>query len=329
MKILFLLTTCVLIVPVQAQYGGGTGELNNPYLIFTAEQMNAIGTEPNDWDKHFKLMADIDLNDYTGTDFNIIGTTYGRAFAGIFDGNGHKISNFTYVSTEERPVGLFGRVGYGGKIKDLGLSDPNIVAESSTGVGALVGWLAGGSLSSCYVQDGKVMGYDSVGGLVGDNGGTVNNCCSTANVSGNNRVGGLVGANWMSSFYGVGIISNCYAAGNVMGSTDIGGLIGFNISIIRNSFWDFETSSLNKMCGSQDFPGEGCNNANGKTTAEMQMENTFTDAGWDFVEIWGIGENQTYPYLRLYPAGDLNHDGRVDFLDLFELAAHWLEDNSL
>jgi len=39
-----------------------------------------------------------------------------------------------------------------------------------------------------------------------------------------------------------------------------------------------------------------CNNANGKTTAEMQMESTFTDAGWDFIgesvngteDIWWI-----------------------------------------
>ncbi|MHC4555804.1 MAG: hypothetical protein ACYTFW_04060 [Planctomycetota bacterium] len=323
MKALFLtLTIYVLIVPVQAQYGGGTGEPNYPYLIFTAEQMNTIGAEPNDWDKHFKLMADIDLSEYTGTDFNIIGMNYGRAFDGVFDGNGHKISNFTYVSTEERLVGLFGRVGYGGKVKDLGLRDPNIVAELSTGVSALVGWLAGGSLSSCYVQGGKVMGYDSVGGLVGDNGGTVNNCYSTANVSGNNRVGGLVGANWMSSLYGIGIISNCYTACNAMGTTDVGGLVGFNISIIRNSFWDIEMSGLNKMCGSQGFSDEGCNNDNGKTTAEMKQQATFTD--WDFVEVWGIGENQTYPYLRLYPAGDLNHDGRVDFLDLAELANSWL-----
>ena len=45
----------------QRKYGGGTGEPNDPYLIYTPEQMNAIGAEPNDWSKHFKLMADIDL----------------------------------------------------------------------------------------------------------------------------------------------------------------------------------------------------------------------------------------------------------------------------
>ena len=30
----------------------------------------------------------------------------------------------------------------------------------------------------------------------------------------------------------------------------------------------------------------------------MQTQSTFTDCGWDFVEIWGIVENHTYPFLR-------------------------------
>ena len=51
--------------PAQAQYGGGTGMADDPFLIYTAEQMNAIGANPNDWDKHFKLVADIDLSAYT------------------------------------------------------------------------------------------------------------------------------------------------------------------------------------------------------------------------------------------------------------------------
>jgi phage recombination protein Bet len=58
--------------------------------------------------------------------------------------------------------------------------------------------------------------------------------------------------------------------------------------------------------------------------AEMMEEATFT--GWDFVEVWGIGENQTYPYLRKYVAGDLNHDGIVDWRDFAIFALHWLEE---
>ena len=65
---------CSLSFPASAQYGGGTGEPNAPYLIYTAEQMNTIGLHADDGDKHFKLMADIDLSTYKGgTAFNIIG----------------------------------------------------------------------------------------------------------------------------------------------------------------------------------------------------------------------------------------------------------------
>jgi len=93
-------------LPTQAQYGGGSGTADDPYLIFDANQMNAIGADSNDWDKHFKLMADIDLSSFTGTSFDITGTE-STPFTGVFDGNGHTISNFTYTSTGRRNIGLF------------------------------------------------------------------------------------------------------------------------------------------------------------------------------------------------------------------------------
>ena len=84
---------CLCPGSVRAQYAGGSGVSDDPYLIATAEQMNSIGLDPNDWDKHFKLMADIDLSAYRERRFNTIGT--GEVpFIGVFDGNGHGISNF-------------------------------------------------------------------------------------------------------------------------------------------------------------------------------------------------------------------------------------------
>ena len=47
-------------------YGGGSGTAEDPYQIWTAEQMQAMGSETNDWDKHFILMDDIDLAQYDG-----------------------------------------------------------------------------------------------------------------------------------------------------------------------------------------------------------------------------------------------------------------------
>jgi hypothetical protein len=132
-KLAFFLVFTIGLFPLaaQAKYGGGSGEPNDPYLIYTAEQMNTIGTEPNDWNKHFKLMADIDLAQYTGQEFNLIGSLE-QPFHGVFDGNGHEIANFSYSCPGMTFVGLFRYVdGNNTCIRDLGLKDPNIVLGSS------------------------------------------------------------------------------------------------------------------------------------------------------------------------------------------------------
>jgi hypothetical protein len=73
-------------------YSGGTGEPDDPYRIATANDLNDIGNHVEDFNKHFVMVNDIDLAEYTGTQFNIIGPF----FCGVVDGNGHAISNFTY-----------------------------------------------------------------------------------------------------------------------------------------------------------------------------------------------------------------------------------------
>jgi len=283
---------------IHAKYGGGTGDPNDPYLIYTAEQMNAIGANPDDWNKHFKLMADIDLSAYTGTDFNIIGyyvdwVDY-KQFSGVFDGNGHTISNFSYTSTDIDGVGLFGYVE-GGTIKYLGLIDPNVDAGTGGHVGSLVGDMYRGTINNCYTEGANVAGHERVGGLVGQNSDNVTNCYSNGTVSGNDTVGGLVGFNGRT-----GSVSSSYSSGSVSSSgSSVGGLVGSNTDpwgegVVSDSFWDMETSG-------QTISGGGT----GKTTAEMQIAVTFLDAGWDFVDetengtddIWWILEGQDYPRL--------------------------------
>ena len=218
-----MIAVCLVSFDAQAQYGGGAGGAGDPYLICTAEQMNEIGLHREDWDKHFKLMADIDLNSYAGTEFNIIGYQVDgdvKPFTGVFDGNGKTISNFSYTSTAADSVGLFAYV-YGeqtgnaviknlGLINanvDVGLIDPDVDAGINRGVGSLVGSAINGTINNCYVQGGSVSGDENVGGLVGDNSGTfgshegvitsgtIINCYSTSSVSGDENVGGLVGKN--------------------------------------------------------------------------------------------------------------------------------------
>jgi len=183
---------------------------------------------------------------------------------------------------------------------------------------------------------GDVNGFESVGGLVGRNyaSGSVSNCYSTGDVKGNDDVGGLVGHNggfdWEVGYL-PGYIYNSYFTGNVRGTSSVGGLIGYHfVGDIEGSFWDIETSGEPNMCGlqSEDEDATGCDPNCGKTTTEMQTKSTFTSAGWDFVEIWGIGEHQTYPYLRNEPAGDSSHDKKVNLEDLAILASHWLEERN-
>ena len=113
----------VLVSSAQAKYSGGNGTAEDPYRISTPEDMNSIDNDPCDSDKYFLLTADIDLSAYTGEQFNTI-----YPFTGVFDGNGHTISNFTWSSTRNLGVvGLFaGLNDPNAVIKDLGLIDPNI-----------------------------------------------------------------------------------------------------------------------------------------------------------------------------------------------------------
>jgi len=299
---------------LHAKYGSGTGEPNDPYLIYTAEHLNAIGTEPNDWDKHFRLMADVNLSPYEGDEFKIIGTGT-QPFGGTFDGNGHKISHFTYRSSGKDDVGLFGCVYQRHPfdtrglpvIKDVGLIDPNVKAGDGSFVGALIGCYGDGVITGCFVQGGSVCGRDVVGGLIGGfarfveglappiswtTSGQISDCYSRTRVSGTRWVGGLVGTHdhW---------ISRCYSTGVVSGSEWVGGLTGCGRA--EDSFWDVQASGQATSAG-----------GTGLTTSAMQDPSTFLAAAWDFVgetdngseDIWWIDEGRDYPRLWWETGGE-------------------------
>jgi hypothetical protein len=215
----------------------------------------------------------------------------------------------------------------------VGWNDATISDCYSTGdvngigsVGGLVGFsinppLHYGFVSTCY-STGDVSGRFAIGGLVGSLfEGPISNCYSTGDVSGEKDVGGLAGASNRGNF------SNCHSTGNVNGSENVGGLIGYiDIMVeISNCFWDTDTQT-HGVTESIGFNYEGTvTNVAGLPTTQMQKRRTFIDAGWDFLEIWNNGENQTYPYLRVYLAGDTNKDGIVNFLDLSITANQWMQ----
>lgn len=227
----WLLCLLFLSSPVRGQYGGGNGTAEDPYLIYTAEQMNTIGTESNDWNKHFMLMADIDLSGYTGTDFNVIGNGLFPAFTGVFDGDGHTISNFTYSSTGEPCIGIFGYIyGPDARISNLDIIDPNVDGGTGAGIGSLAGWIDMGTITNCRVSGADITGKQQVGGLIGTSAGIITDCYAIVDrVIAEGSVGGLVGSS-------SGSIIDCYATGNVTGSYRVGGLEGSNSGSVLDSY---------------------------------------------------------------------------------------------
>jgi hypothetical protein len=266
-----------------AKYGGGTGTPEDPYKIATAADLNQIGLEPGDWDKHFILVNDIDLSGYKDTQFNLIGGWYddpspnNKPFAGVFDGQGHKIRNFTWTSTGMNGIGLFRTVVYPGQIKNLGMENVKIKTNGGQTVGALVAQ-SSWTVSACY-STGSISALQNVGGLVGNNQyGAITNCYSTVDIADSWQwIGGLVGRS-------SGPVMYCYSTGRVAG--DSGGFCGCGYDVV-SCFWDVETSIQSDSAG-----------GTGKTTAQMMKASTYR--GWgacDNEGIWTISEGKDYPHL--------------------------------
>ncbi len=217
-------------LPAEARYGGGLGTPDQPYRISTAAQLNAIGSEPSDWDKCFILMANIDLRDLGSTPFRRIGTPQGGPFVGVFDGNYKTISNLRLYSEDESYLGMFGIVdGAEARIVNMTLVDPNVASEGGRYVGALVGLISNGTVANCHVRGVSIRGTSLVGGLIARRmaGTTLTDCTAAGTVRGSSRVGGLIGGNL------TGGVTRCQAAGEVWGdasSWSVGGLIGENES---------------------------------------------------------------------------------------------------
>jgi hypothetical protein len=184
-------------------YSGGTGEPNDPYQIEKAEDWQELIGASADWSKHFILTGDIDFGGINltpvapDTDPANFGFQ-GISFAGVFDGNDHVLRNAVIDMPTIDYVGLFGFLGSGGHIRNLGVE--NIAVTGLHSVGGLCGCNWGGTISACYAT-GNVTGGNiskELGGLCGENGGTISACCATGNVTGgvgSLYLGGLCGRN--------------------------------------------------------------------------------------------------------------------------------------
>ena len=144
-----------------------------------------------------------------GVDTDQSGSSEYYPFNALFDGNGHTIANL-YINRKgsRHPHGLFGATGAGSRVRNVALTLVDLAAGSSAG--GLVGSNRS-IIEKGYVM-GVVTGEDRVGGLVGYNrGGIIIDSYASVAVAGTSEFGGLVGSS-------NGIIAASYAFGDVYGS---------------------------------------------------------------------------------------------------------------
>ncbi|MBN1125950.1 MAG: hypothetical protein JXA82_13155 [Sedimentisphaerales bacterium] len=303
-----------------ATYSGGMGTAEDPYQIATAEDLITFGQTVEDYDKHFVLTTDIDMGTSTFTtaviapDPSSSQEFEGTAFIGTLDGAGHIITNLSIDTSADGPdndidnfTGLFGMIGDGGQVMNLGFENATIAGDYAaaalagenqgvisncyatgeisgrSSVGVLVGYNNRGSITNCHI-DGSVTGQwasEWIGGLVGRSAGSVLNCSATGTVSsGMNTqfVGGLMGYNYGGSI--VGCFSSCEVtveSGNY--SNSIGGLLGFNSSrgavsgSILNSYATGDVSGTNYIGGLVGYNRQSisCCYSTGKVSGDSEV----------------------------------------------------------
>jgi len=243
-----------------AQFSGGDGTENNPYIIKTATELAQLATLVNasnvDYnDKYYTLNNDIDLSGYqTDTGWIPIGSTTNSYFKGVFDGNNKKITGL-YIKR-------YGYVGLFGYIKNATLKNIRVIDADVTSTNDFAGIVVGGidsnsNVLNCY-STGSIIslysseynfGYPYVGGVVGYNAGSVLNCYSFASVSTSASAygapaGGVAGSNG-------GTLSNCYSTGSVSSSgyNCSGGVVGVNGGTVSNCYSTGSVSSSGSSAG--------------------------------------------------------------------------------
>ena len=193
-----------------------------------------------------------------------IGTRW-SPYTGTFDGQGYTISGLYFNNPHSSYVGLFGCIGANGKISNVGVLDSYF--QFSTLGGGVCG-VNYGTVRDCR-NTGSVRGFGSIGGVCGFNekGGIIENSFNEGTVSvsgtGDNvqNVGGVSGNN-------NGTIKSCYNTASVSGQVSVGGVCGFNsVGTITNCFNEGTVSG-------QNIVGGVCGNGCGVTTTNCFNKGT-------------------------------------------------------
>ena len=198
------------------------------YTVYNADGLMNVAELVNGGKTDINITLDKNI-DLTGKGWTPIGTDYDNSYTGTFDGGGHTIMGLT-VTTNDQYVGLFGRLGRAGTVKNVVMDGIQITCNHRLGyAGGVAGFSWGGTIENCSVS-GSVSGTICAGGVVGIQWeASITGCSSSATVKGMVQVGGVAGETNSGA-----TMAACYATGNVTIEIDPinnilgGGLVGFN-----------------------------------------------------------------------------------------------------
>ncbi len=200
-----------------AEDPGYTIEGDGSYTVTSADGLKNVAKLVNEEGKtDINITLDTDLT-LTG-EWTPIGTE-SQPYTGTFNGKDKTITGLTVNQEGTNYVGLIGYLGSGGKVQNVILTEVNVTAGTS------VGGIAGqndGTVENCSVN-GTVTGrgFTDTGGIVGTNYGTISGCSAEGTVTGSVNVGGIAGG----SYLGVTIVG-CYSSAAVEGYSTVGGVVG-------------------------------------------------------------------------------------------------------
>lgn len=214
-------------------------------------------------------------------------------YSGTFDGNNKTVSGL-YFNGDSTCIGLFGSSESDGNIKNVGVVDSYFKGNDS--VGGVCGNNAG-TITNCY-NAGNLTAIESsatIGGICGyNNGGTIANCYNTGTVTATGSaasVGGVCGCS-------IELILNCYNIGTVTAASsdaDISGICGYNFGPVKNCYYLADTEDENGGKTAAQFASgeiayllsQGCSTGEGDATV------TYDGSIWE----QPIGTD-TYPLLH-------------------------------
>lgn len=329
---------------------------NGAIEIDTAEELASIGAyEAYPRDGYYVLTADIDLSSF-GNWTPICGglsATKAVAFCGIFDGQGHTISNMTVEGTADNVTGgLFGaltdnKTNNKTLVKNISFKDCKVDISGAKSVDAAIltgivdvedyNWVDVHNVSiiDCTVNGTATQAnYSGVGSIAGNGSGLqMENIYSDAELSGgcaaaNNNfgMGGLVGRAWRGYSWAKGALFNGTITNNTPDTSEnvyANGILGVNwnqtsiatdVDGNMNCYYNSTKLTVSEKTNGGEFNGTAL-------TADEIAIKSISLLGLDS-SLW-MHDGKS-PVLKVsgneaFVTGDASGDGEVNILDLIRM----------